>query len=67
MADKKALKFKYKNWEGKMAVRTVVPKKIWYGATEWHPEEGWLLKAQDLDKDAERDFAVMDIIEFIGD
>lgn len=65
MSDKKPLKFKYKNWEGKTAVRTVMPKEIWYGSTEWHPEEGWLLKAHDLDKDAERDFAVKDVIGFI--
>jgi predicted DNA-binding transcriptional regulator YafY len=56
--------FKYKNWEGKEAVRKVRPMKIWYGKTEWHPEEQWLLKAWDLDKDAERNFALKDIIQF---
>lgn len=65
MADKKPLKFEYVNWEGKRAIRTVMPKKLWYGSTKWHPEEGWLLKAHDLDKDAERDFAVEDIQKFL--
>lgn len=63
----KALKFEYKNWKGKVGIRRVMPKKIWYGSTKWHPDEGWLLKAHDLDKDAERDFAVMDIIKFISE
>lgn len=59
------IKFKYKNWQGETAVRTVMPIKIWFGNTEFHKEDGWFLKATDLDKNAERDFAVKDIIEFI--
>ena len=59
------LKFKYKNWEGKIAVRTVQPIKLWYGKTRWHPQEGWLLKAHDLDKNEERDFSIKDIIKFL--
>jgi len=61
----KALKFKYKNWENKIAIRTVRPIKIWFGKTQWHPKEGWLLKALDLDKNEERDFSVKDIIKFL--
>jgi predicted DNA-binding transcriptional regulator YafY len=61
----KPLKFKYKNWEGKTAVRKVRPTEIWYGKTQWHPKTQWLLRAWDLDKDAERNFAVQDIIKFL--
>jgi len=62
----KALKFKYENWEGKIAIRTVKPVKLWYGKTEWHPKEQWFLKALDLEKKEEqRDFALKDIIEFL--
>lgn len=61
----KPLKFDYINWEGKQAVRTVKPIEIWYGKTEWHPEEGWFLRAIDLDKKAERNFAIKDIIKFL--
>ena len=61
----KALKFKYKNWENKIAIGTVRPIKIWFGKTQWHPKEGWLLKALDLDKNEERDFSVKDIIKFL--
>lgn len=59
------LVFKYTNWEGKTAVRKIQPIEIWYGKTEWHPEEQWLLKAIDIEKNEERDFALKDIIKFL--
>ena len=62
--EKKPLVFRYKNWQGLIATRRVLPIKIWYGSTKWHPEEDWLLKAIDLDKDAERDFKIKDILSF---
>jgi hypothetical protein len=58
------LKFNYKNWQGEVAIRNVMPIKIWYGHTEFYPTDRWLLKATDLDKNAERDFALESIIEF---
>ncbi len=61
----KPLKFDYINWEGKRAVRTVMPIKIWYGKTQWHPKEQWLMRALDLDKNEKRDFALKDILKFI--
>lgn len=57
--------FKYKNWEGKTATRRVIPIKFWYGHTDYHKDDQWLLKATDIEKSAERDFAVKDIIRFI--
>lgn len=51
----------YTNWRGEKAERVIVPISIWFGATEWHPEQQWLLKALDVEKDAERDFAMRDI------
>jgi len=59
------LVFEYTNWEGKTAIRRVRPVEVWYGHTEWHPEDGWLLKAIDVEKDAERDFALKDVIRFV--
>jgi predicted DNA-binding transcriptional regulator YafY len=59
------LKFDYINWEGKRAVRRVRPIEIWYGKTEWHPKNGWLLRALDLDKNEERNFSLSDIIKFL--
>jgi predicted DNA-binding transcriptional regulator YafY len=61
----KPLKIYYVNWEGKRAVRTVKPIKLWFGKTKWHPKEGWLLKAIDIEKGEERDFSVTDIIKFL--
>lgn len=58
------LKFEYTNWQGKTAIRIVKPIEIWYGKTEWHPEEQWFLKAIDIEKDVERNFAFKDIIKF---
>ena len=63
--DNPSLTFKYKNWQGETAVRRVIPIKFWYGHTEFHKKDQWLLKALDVDKNAERDFAVKDILEFL--
>jgi len=59
------LKFKYINWEGKKAIRKVVPVKLWFGSTKWHKQKQWLLKARDIEKNAERDFSVKDIVKFL--
>jgi predicted DNA-binding transcriptional regulator YafY len=65
MSKRTPLKFKYKNWEGKTTVRKIEPVKMWYGKTKWHPKKQWFLKAVDVDKNAERDLALKDIIEFL--
>lgn len=65
MKKKVLLKFKYINWEGKEAVRSVEPIEIWYGKTKWHPKKQWFIKAKDLEKRAERDFALKDIVGFL--
>ena len=61
----KQLSFIYKNWKGQTSKRYVIPIKIWFGHTEFHKEEQWLMTAFDLVKQAERNFAINDIIEFI--
>lgn len=60
-----SLVFEYVNWEKKRAERTVSPVKIWYGKTKWHPTKQWFLKAIDVEKGEERDFALKDIIKFV--
>ena len=50
----------YTNWKGETAERAIIPRRVWWGSTEWHPEPQWLLTAFDLDKQAERDFALKD-------
>ena len=55
------LQFEYKNWLGKISKRKVIPYEVWYGITEFHKKEQWLLRAFDTDKNAERNFALKDI------
>lgn len=51
----------YTNWRGETATRRIIPISIWFGSTEWHKQAQWLLKALDIEKNAERDFALKDI------
>ncbi len=50
----------YTNYRGETAERTITPKRAWYGISEWHPEPQWFLTAFDHDKNADRDFALID-------
>jgi predicted DNA-binding transcriptional regulator YafY len=59
------LVFKYKNWEGKTSIRHIIPERVYFGKTEWHPKEQWLLEAMDLDKKEKRTFALKEIIKFL--
>lgn len=61
----KPLKFYYKNWRGEYGYSTVMDPVMWYGSTEFHKKPQWMIKAYDVEKDAVRDFAVNDIVEFI--
>ena len=62
--DKKPVKFKYKNWKGETKKRHVLPLEVYYGSTEYHKTNQWLLKGIDLSKKQERVFAVDDISKF---
>lgn len=39
----------YTNWRGERIKRRVQPIEIWWGETNWHPGNQWLLKANDVD------------------
>ncbi len=65
-ASKKQVRIIYTNWHGETAERTIQPIKIWFGSTEWHKEGQWLLKAIDVDRNVERDFALKDIKDWRG-
>jgi hypothetical protein len=60
----KAVKVKYKNYRGEVAIRSIVPMEVYWGQTEYHPHDQWLLKVWDIEKDAERIYAFKDIQEF---
>ena len=53
--------FVYRNHRGEISERRVTPLGVRYGSTKWHPEHQWLLCAYDLDKGAQREFAMKDI------
>ncbi len=53
--------FRYCNWRGETALRRATPIELVYGATEWHPEPQWLVKAIDVDSKSLRLFALKDM------
>ena len=61
MEENKIVIINYTNWKGVTALRKIIPIEMFFGSTEWHKEEQWLLKAYDIDKNAERSFALKDI------
>lgn len=61
---KKTVRILYTNYKDETAYRNIVPERIWFGATRWHPEAQWLLDAFDIEKDALRNFAMKDIREW---
>ena len=50
----------YTNWRGEKTQRTIVPRRVWFGSNDWHPNPQWLLTALDTEKGEERDFALKD-------
>jgi hypothetical protein len=53
----------YTNWRGVTELRTLRVDHIWRGTTEFHPGEPQILvKAVDLDRGVERDFALKDMV-----
>jgi predicted DNA-binding transcriptional regulator YafY len=54
------LRIWYTNHRGERAERNIIPRKIVWGSTRWHPQPQWILHAWDLDRQAERSFAVKD-------
>lgn len=62
--EERVVRFHYRNYRGVERDRRVIPQRIEFGANQWHPEPQWLLVAWDLDKGAERSFAMADISEW---
>lgn len=61
MDENKTIKMVYTNYKGNTSVRKIIPKEIYFGHTDWHLEDQWLMKAYDLDKNDDRIFAMKDI------
>lgn len=54
------LEFTYRNWRGETRTRQACPLGLRWGSSRYHPETQWLLRATDLEKDEEREFALKD-------
>lgn len=61
MAFPAAVKINYTNYRGETADRIILPRRMYFGWTEWHPTPQWLLTALDLERDVIRDFAMSQI------
>lgn len=52
----------YTNWRGERAERIVLVERLWWGSSQFHPDQQWLLEGEDIKKGAElRDFALLGI------
>lgn len=60
----KPLRFRYCNYKGETSWRNVVPIEISFKKTDYHDEEQWIMRALDVDRNVEREFAMKDIWEF---
>lgn len=58
---KMIVRIEYVNYKGERKTYRVEPLHLWYGATPFHPDPQWLLKAYDHDRKVRRDFAMNDI------
>ena len=54
----------YTNYKGVKAWRSIVPGQLRFAATEHHTEPQWILDAHDVEKNAQRSFAMRDIHEW---
>lgn len=50
----------YRNYRGETSHRTIRPVSLSLTSTEYHADMQWILRAWDVDKGAERDFALRD-------
>lgn len=55
------MRFAYKNYRGEWSDRSVLPKKLWFGSSEYHEGEQWFLHGIDVEKGQGRDFALVDM------
>ena len=60
--DQKPITLRYTNWHGETAERTILPRRVWFGSTEWHTEPQWFLEAHDVVKSEDRHFALRDCV-----
>ena len=50
----------YTNWKDIKRKRYIKPVKIWFGHTNWHKSDQWLMTAVDMEDGKVKDFAMVD-------
>lgn len=61
-----AITFWYRNYKGEEGYRRVRPISIRFGTSEWHKEPQWLMLADDLVNNKQREFAMRGIQSVVG-
>jgi predicted DNA-binding transcriptional regulator YafY len=51
----------YTNHRGEARWRQIIPREMFFGASDWHPEPQWQLAAHDVERLAMRTFAMTSI------
>lgn len=64
LAEMGVVSIDYTNWRGERGVRRVLPMAFKFGSNEWHREPQWLMLAHDLEKQADRWFAMAGVHEW---
>lgn len=55
------IRFYYNNWRGESAIREAIVFGIFFGETKWHPKKQWIIEGFDVEKNAIRHFAMIDM------
>lgn len=53
----------YTNHRGERATRRLITRRLYFGTSEYHPGEQWLLEAWDCEKHAIRTFALNNFLD----
>jgi len=61
-----AARIDYTNWRGERRIREILPLRLWFGATEWHPTPTYLLKAIDCEDGKTKDFTMGTIHQWVS-
>ena len=58
----KKIEIVYKNHRHEIVFRSIVPVRIYWGQTSYHPKDQWLMEVWDVDKNAERIYALKTVV-----
>lgn len=61
-APQRAITVRYTNYRGELSQRRIVPERIWFGSSQWHPRPQWMLEATEPDRGVTRSFALADVV-----